>query len=1761
MLHLIRGLFKFAKFLKRIFQSKKAKTLALAILLVIIILPIYFWLSGRSTEASWWDEKWAFRKSIQLTNSGAVQTNVYVALTVDTSDTTKFQADCGDLRFTKNDGKVMPYLIVSGCGTANTSVYVSFETFPAGEQAIWEYYGNPGAENGFTQTQTGAVTQANMKLSIVNGTAFVDFSAANVLTNNLNSKLFIADNAGLELIGYIKAAGSGESLGSELVLNPGFETGDPPSDWHAWYATLSRVTDPRPGSSGAYSLNVLATGNTAGASSDIIFTSGALYYMSIWLRNVDQTDGACLFQTFDYYNLCSIDSGDTAWTSCGGYRTKADIAQGIDPNWWSPISPVGKSFRVDDASARQIISPSVTGTTITSTQNGSTFNWTSEESGFNRNDTSNYTYTIFPTNFSTEASTYSVGALGTEEISPAPVAYWSFDEGQGAVAHDESANKNDGSITGATWKPESDCVSGKCLSFNGTSDYVDMGNDSSLDMTGDFTLSLWFNSKTWTTGSAYKTLMSKRDEYGSMDWEWFYNSGDSAMEFWFGTSGIGQLYFSLGVDPSTNQWHHIILTRSGNDFEMYLDGVSKGTDSSSASIPTGDKLRIGAWFGGGAVNTDSLFQGSIDEPKIYPYARTQAQILQDYNAGLASQSAPQGASAAFGSESTKWLTDGLVGYWKMDEASWSGTSGEVKDASDNNNNGTSAGGVTTAGGKFGNGGSFDGGDDYVNVGALNDATAFDNSFSISGWFYRNVNDTSEDHIIDLDFQKQIHITSNQLNFQDPADGLYLSSTGTITQNTWYHFSIVYDFSGKNLIMYLNGEKNNQTSATLSLLTPNVRMGEYIGGGNYYFPGKIDETRIYNRALSPSEIKKLYEWAPGPVLHLKMDEKVQGDAKTIADDSTYGNNGTTHYGANTTGMDCTVPGKFGSACNFDGVDDWINCGNGSSLQSSGTVSVGMWINSSHAGWNLFAKKQLYNDNGWWFGTDTLGRLYLYILSGGTFRAQNAPTVVTDGKWHFVSATYDGYKVVYYVDGVNTYTYDWGSYLAVGNTSYDLYIASGPSEDPFLGLIDDVRVYNYARTQQQILDDMLGTPEPAGGGGNSQPIANYNFNEGYGSVAHNSGYGGASLAGNLGVGSSAPTWTNDGKNGKALSFDGTNDYVDAGTYGARPEFSVSYWCKPTAGESCEISKYFNGGDWGGEWVVAVDPDHKAHFSDWIGSYHDTTGTTVMQSGQWYHFVFSFDSSDTKKIFINGKLEASLALSGDIESLTAQKIIIGGRSLDNSPAYAGGVFDDVKLYNYALTEDEVKSDYNSGYSAVVGSSGTTSAGAPSNSDSRQYCVPGDTSTCSAPVGEWLMDEKVSGDAKNLNDTSGNGNNGTTVDGANNTGMDCTQPGKVGKACTFDGVDDYAALGTDLISTNTVTVCAWIKPQGKNVFDGIVSNSRFVFMSYNHGANLALTSDDGSSAVISDKTLNLNTWQYVCGVRLSNGTGTLYINGAQSGSSNTGTPVTGYGLAIGNSQIGEHPYGGQIDQVRIYNYARTPAQIAWEYNQGRPIAEWRMNECQGTAIHDDSGNGNTGTLNLGASGQTTTGTCSANANTPWYNGRTGKYAASLNFDGGDDWALVSNSSSLNITGNSMTVSMWAKSSSPGNWEGLVWKSDAPLSYGYLLYTGSAGNLQFGVHTTNSGGVISGDSGNIVWDNSWHFITGIYDGANVYIYVDGIARNHAAATGNIVSSDSVPLYLGSSNNGYFFPGQIDEVKIFNYALTAEQVKQLYNNSSALNFQ
>lgn len=201
----------------------------------------------------------------------------------------------------------------------------------------------------------------------------------------------------------------------------------------------------------------------------------------------------------------------------------------------------------------------------------------------------------------------------------------------------------------------------------------------------------------------------------------------------------------------------------------------------------------------------------------------------------------------------KVITNGLAGYWKMDELS--GTS--TVDSSNNANNGTLVNSPAWAVGKFGNGLSFNGTSSYVNVPA-NTSLNMTTGVTFTAWFKTSSTPNYQNILMKgTPREYGMFLVPNSTNL------IYitlLGVTGDIqpgiskswTQNIWNHIALTYDKI--NVIVYLNGTEVYRTPATTNITAANTLLT--IGGETtaYPFAGLLDDVRIYNRGLSATEIQ-------------------------------------------------------------------------------------------------------------------------------------------------------------------------------------------------------------------------------------------------------------------------------------------------------------------------------------------------------------------------------------------------------------------------------------------------------------------------------------------------------------------------------------------------------------------------------------------------------------------------------------------------------------------------------------------------------------------------------------------------------------------------------------------------------------------------------------------------------------------------------------------------------------------------------------------
>jgi len=188
-------------------------------------------------------------------------------------------------------------------------------------------------------------------------------------------------------------------------------------------------------------------------------------------------------------------------------------------------------------------------------------------------------------------------------------------------------------------------------------------------------------------------------------------------------------------------------------------------------------------------------------------------------------------------------------------------------------------------------------------------------------------------------------------------------------------------------------------------------------------------------------------------------------------------------------------------------------------------------------------------------------------------------------------------------------------------------------------------------------------------------------------------------------------------------------------------------------------------------------------------------------------------------------------------------------------------------------------------------------------------------------------------------------------------------------------------------------------------------------------------------------------------------------------------------------------------------------------PIAYWKMDECQGATLNDSSGNGDSGTITIGASGtQTALGTCTASS-TAWGNGATGKFNSSLNFDGTDDYVDMGDpaSGALDFGTGDFSVSYWGKyiSIAAG---GVRQVSKRPTSSGAGWSVGLAttGLLHYRLDDGTTSVETSFGTGASKIDSSWHHFVFVFNrSGNLQGYIDG----------NLNASVSISAISGSVSN------------------------------------
>ena len=845
-------------------------------------------------------------------------------------------------------------------------------------------------------------------------------------------------------------------------------------------------------------------------------------------------------------------------------------------------------------------------------------------------------------------------------------------------------------------------------------------------------------------------------------------------------------------------------------------------------------------------------------------------------------------------------------------------------------------------------------------------------------------------------------------------------------------------------------------------------------------------------------------------------------------------------------------KFSNySLNFDGSSNFININSlASTLGSKGSFSA--WVNvadwSSRVAILGFAFDA---DNFLRFGVRPNNNNCVSI--GGQFNnvsheVLSNTTSLYENVWYHVVATSDGSFYKLYINGqLQTLTILAGSnngnwvsdFSSTANKgSIGSLNRTGPSEDLFNGKMDQVCVFDYELSTDQITYLYnLNNPMAITG---AKPVAYWPLGDNS-NPSRQEGYP------NLSVG------------GSVFDFDGTDDFIDLVTTTAYDtgDLSTAIWVKITDNGTTQFVFANSGSSSIKGFAIKVRQNNEfgvqrfnstnGASSGWIspGFVYDT----------WQHLAFTYEeSTGTIKTFLNGNLVAT-DTGTSTAALVSEKLTIG--SYKGTQAYANGELSNAVVFNSKLEDSEITTLYNNG---VPGDISSLNPNAWYKLDSSE--IFNSTST------EWSVDNNA---YPSVYKSSLNFNGSSNY-------IDC------GSASYLNGLSQFSVscwFNLNTAASNKTIASDWFYNSGVKGHFALQSTSA-ADSDYGLLFLVKKSNDVGQNYVTTGRILTQNTWNHAV-FAYNSGTVTCYINGQGPVSlSTTGTLPTTLTSQNGNLNIGKFGgsltrlWDGEISQVSIFNTELTSSEVTTIYNNGTPEASishspvsWYKLDNTTTGIQDSAGSNN-GTNNgateyagfVNALAGESVNMSSANlVQSDLY--RTTPYSNySINFDSpsGDYFNFNNASSNIMANKNTISISAWFKldsnttSSVVSNWYG------GGLSQYLIRYnTGANLGIQWYVKIGSTAHRIDSNYYPSVGD--WVHVVVVKDpitnGGQIRLYINN-SHQYTLDDTNISNpifsnngSDQIGVFNNASN---FMDGSISNVAYWtNTALTQVEATEIYN--------
>jgi RHS repeat-associated protein len=519
-------------------------------------------------------------------------------------------------------------------------------------------------------------------------------------------------------------------------------------------------------------------------------------------------------------------------------------------------------------------------------------------------------------------------------------------------------------------------------------------------------------------------------------------------------------------------------------------------------------------------------------------------------------------------------------------------------------------------------------------------------------------------------------------------------------------------------------------------------------------------------------------------------------------------------------------------------------------------------------------------------------------------------------------------------------------------------------------------------------------------------------------------------------------------------------------------------------------------------------------------------ALNDGNWHYIAVTYGSG-VVTIYVDGQQTATASVT---DTGTSSGLIVGSDGANN----LNGSIDEVAVYPAALSQAQVTTHWETGLAASCPSTPTTGyAGTVAGDHPLRYFRFGETSGSFAA------------------DSSGN------CTGAYYTSLASRVSGAIAG-------DTNGALG-DASGTGTVAVVsgaglphqatarsleAWVKTSSasRQEIASYGSSNTSLDFDPTH-VYFAVAGTDGGYGT--PYALNDNAWHYVAATYDGAGNGYVYLDGQQIGSSSGyGTPTenSGAALTVGYDS-GPHYFVGSIDELAIYSgtntLTATKANTHWRIGVGGPACSSAPNTGYAGTVMSHSPLrfyrlADTGVVAADSSGNCSDGilppSTTLNKNVP--GAIVTDPMGALNRSSGGGAMAVGSGSGLPSGAGARTVEVWFTTTTTGCMDLVNWGS-ALSGFGLNLCNGGV---------AERGGPSHAES---YADGAWHFLVGTYDGTTANLYYDTALVGTSTVT--MTTPSGLALYMGSDDWPSPFTGSLDDVAIFNTALTGAQISAQYS--------